>query len=60
MTALEYVEDARARCISELELVAQLCEMKAAQIRDAASKKEWEARSRAYKRQAKSLREIEG
>ena len=44
MTALEYIENTRARCAAELELVAELCEMKAAQIRDAKGEKEWNDR----------------
>ena len=59
MTALEYVEATRARCAAELELVAELCEMKAAQIRDAKGEKEWRERARFYERQAKTLRAIE-
>ena len=58
MTALEYVEDARKRCAAELELIAKLCEMKAAQIRDAKAEKEWRERSRAYERQALALKEL--
>lgn len=59
MTALEYIKDTRERCVAQLELVAELCEMKAAQIRDAKAEKEWRERARFYERQAKSLREIE-
>ena len=58
MTALEYIKDTRERCVAQLELVAELCEMKAAQIRDAASKKEWNARARFYERQALALKEL--
>ena len=56
MTALEYIEDTRARCAAQLELSAELCKLKAAQIRDAASKKEWRERARFYERQALALK----
>ena len=57
MTALEFIEDTRARCAAQLELAAELCKLKAAQIRDAKAEKEWRERSRFYERQAKVLKE---
>ena len=56
MTVLEYVEDVRKRCAAELELTAKLCEMKAAQIRDAEIEGDWRERARFYKKLAEQLK----